>query len=311
MTRDYSAFSCARAAASVTWAFSARSARASCSGVPPAGSTPTFAAAGYSGVRIVSRDLGRTWVDRQVQGGGGDDPNLLRGIGCGNGLCIAGGGSAGSTGWLSITSDGKTWRRFDLGRPGLSDMAFGNGIWVGVSGHYAVRSADAMTWEIGSDKNALSFGGILRRMTFAGGKFIAWGDGGKRVASADGRAWTRIASGHDWRFVAHGAGIFVAVGGGRQVSTDGITWQGAAGPDGSWIVWTGDTFVMGGNGMVHKSPDGMTWTSMKGNPPGEGVVYGAGTFVAYGWRSTDGVTWTNVNAPSAGITDVDFAYLGP
>jgi len=272
---------------------------------------PSFAAAGYSGIRIVSRDLGKTWVDKVTSGGGGDDPNLLRGIGCGNGLCVAGGGSAGATGRLITTADGKTWKEFNTGNAGISDVAYGNKIWVGVSGHYAVRSEDGYKWEVNTDKGFLGFGGILRKMTFAGGKFIAWGDGGKRVVSIDGRAWQKISSGAEWRDLTFGNGVFVAVGSSRQTSTDGITWTSAGSPGGNWIVWTGKAFVYGGSdGNVYSSADGQTWQSGKGFMVPQGnVAFGAGAFVSYGATSTDGIKWLSSNAPSAGITDVDFAYL--
>jgi hypothetical protein len=272
---------------------------------------PTFAAAGYSGIRVVSRDLGKTWVEKVTSGGGGDDPNLLRGIGCGNGLCVAGGGSAGATGRLITTADGKTWKEFNTGDSGISDVAYGNNIWVGVSGHYAVRSEDGYKWEVHTDKGFLGFGGILRKMTFAGGKFIAWGDGGKRVISTDGRSWQKLSSGSEWRSLTFGNGVFVAVGSNRQTSTDGITWTSAGSPGGNWVVWTGKSFVYGGSdGNVYSSADGQTWQSGKGfMVPQENVAFGAGTFVSYGATSADGIKWLSSNVPSAGITDVDFAYL--
>lgn len=197
------------------------------------------------------------------------------------------------------------------GAPGLSDVAFGNNIWVSVSGHYAARSDDGYKWEVNTDKGSLSFGGILRQMTFAGGKFIAWGDGGKRVQSGDGRTWTRITSGNEWRSVAFGNGVFIAVGSSRQTSTDATTWTAAGGPGGAWIVFTGTSFVYGGtDGNVYKSTDGKTWQSEKGfMVPQDRVAYGAGVFVSYGSTSNDGVKWLKSAVPSAGITDVDFGYL--
>lgn len=163
-----------------------------------------------------------------------------------------------------------------------------------------------------TDKGALNFGGILRKMAFGGGKFIAWGDNGKRVHSADGRAWTRISSGSEWRAVAFGNGIYVAVGATRQTSSDATTWTAAGSPGGGWIVFTGTTFVYGGSdGNVYKSTDGETWQSEKGfMVPQQNVAFGAGVFVAYGSTSADGVKWIKGTAPSAGVTDVDFAYLG-
>ncbi len=277
---------------------------------PPAGQ-PVFALAGYGGMRAVSRDLGRTWVDLvQEVPNGGDDRNLLRGIGCGDGLCIAGGGTAGATGRLLTTADGKTWRQADTGQPGLSDVAFGDGLWVTVSGHYAARSSDGYAWKI-SDMGALSYGRILRRMTFAGTRFVAWGDENKCASSTDGIKWDRCVGNEAFRDVAFGAGIYVGGGARLQTSRDGITWEPGQATSVSWLVWTGERFVAGASGRTYLSEDGKTWTSQTGNPPGGPVAYGAGVFVSAGSTSTDGVTWRASQRPATqnGLTDISFTYM--
>ncbi|MCG5051810.1 MAG: glycoside hydrolase [Myxococcales bacterium] len=61
-------------------------------------------AVGYGGLRMFSTDGGRTWGKRVVlDPDGGDDRNLLRGAGYGDGVWVA-------VGWKIFTSeDGKTW----------------------------------------------------------------------------------------------------------------------------------------------------------------------------------------------------------
>jgi hypothetical protein len=281
-------------------------------GATLAGARPTFALAGYGAVRAVSRDLGRTWVDLVEEiARGGDDKYLLRGLGCGNGLCVAGGGTAGATGRLLTTSDGKTWTEAMTGAPGISDVAFGNGIWVGVSGHYGVRSDDGSKWRI-SDNRQLGYGGILRRMRFAGRRFLAWGDGGKCTSTEDGLKWDKCQRSDEWSDVGFGAGLYVAVGAKRATSVDGVKFESAEELNGRWIVWTGTQFVVGGASRVSTSPDGKTWTHQSASGvPQDRVAYGAGVFVSPTSWSMDGVKWTAAaRTPTMnGVTDIDFTFL--
>ena len=156
---------------------------------------------------------------------------------------------------------------------------------------------------------------------------------------ADVENWSvRTASDENalWFSVAHGNGVFVAVGlNGKVMSSgDGITWTSrttppkGAGPESDW------TSVTYGNGKfvavsscyqmtawqtlcnnrvarVMTSPDGITWSAqvaLEGD--WSQVVYGNGKFVAVsrssatGWNQTmsssDGVTWTARALPSDG-----------
>jgi hypothetical protein len=281
-------------------------------GPPPSGQ-PVFVVAGYGALRAVSRDRGRTWVDLiQEVPNGGDDRYLLRGIGCGNGLCVAGGGTAGATGRLLTTADGKTWAMAQTGQPGISDVAFGNGVWVGVSGSYGVRSLDGSKWDVNTDKGMLQVpDAILRRIRFCGRRFVAWGDRGKCYSSEDGLKWDACVRQGEWTEIAYGAGQCVAAGARRQTSTDGITWQQQEPMGSTWIVWAGDKFAAGSSGRTMFSPDGNTWTSMPGNPPDELVIYGAGTFVSPDAWSEDGARWTRSQRPASmnGAADIDFTYF--
>jgi hypothetical protein len=213
---------------------------------------------------------------------------------------------------LLTTTDGRMWRAANTGQPGISDVAFGNGIWVGVSGGYAVRSTDGYRWDVNTDKGALSLpDAILRKMKFCGVRFVAWGDRGKCYASEDGMKWDACQRQGEWSDIAYGAGQCVAAGARRQTSTDGITWQLQEAMNATWIVWAGDHFVAGAAGRALLSPDGNTWTSMPGNPPEELVSYGDGAFVNPDAWSMDGIRWTRSQRPASmnGAADIDFTYF--
>jgi hypothetical protein len=70
----------------------------------PSGFVPALVGVGYGGIRIVSRDGGKTWGSRaSFSTNGGDDEDLLRAVVYGKGRWLA-------TGWKLVTSDdGKTW----------------------------------------------------------------------------------------------------------------------------------------------------------------------------------------------------------
>ena len=69
------------------------------------GLVPGIIGVGYGGIRIISRDQGKTWGSRSSFAvDGGDDQNLLRAVAYGKGMWIA-------TGWKLVTSidGGLTW----------------------------------------------------------------------------------------------------------------------------------------------------------------------------------------------------------
>lgn len=85
------------------------------------GTVPMIVAVGYGGLRVVSRDGGKTWTNRQVLAPqGGDDENLLRVVRWVDGQFVA-------VGWKVMTSpDGITWT--ERSKRGLHDcVTFANG----------------------------------------------------------------------------------------------------------------------------------------------------------------------------------------
>jgi hypothetical protein len=209
---------------------------------PPRGATkgtPTFVAVGYGGVRVRSLDLGKTWIDAQRLGGGGDDNFLLRTIAFGQGLFVA-------LGWQLHTSpDGKTWtmRAKDAGQ-WMGGVRFGDGRFVAAGGYgESTYSIDGLTWPKG--------GG---RMTDAA-RSVAFGDG-LWVARADSNHWWQTRTGETWTDLGGAHGDDVAFCGGQFV--DAKTCPGPAGHDGGRVAFGENVWVGIKDGKIERSEDGGT-----------------------------------------------------
>jgi hypothetical protein len=203
--------------------------------------TPTFVAVGYAGRRIRSVDLGKTWIDDQKLGGGGDDQYLLRGVEFGNGRFVA-------VGWKILTSpDGKTWiEQKNPQNQWLQGIKWGNGIFAATGGYgYAAYSRDGVSWMNGKARADEA----ARSLAFGMGKFVTATDNGNWWSSTDGINWTRGEGGHQEAVVycdplflnasackspvghgggrtAFGAGVWVSLGdAGLERSVDGTTWS--------------------------------------------------------------------------------------
>lgn len=185
-------------------------------------------------------------------------------------------------GGLAWSTDGGTWLSGDnVGwRPGLAALAYGNGVFVGV-------------------------GSTRRIVTVNGGSFLSDEDNG--LALYD---------------VAFGAGVFVGVGPGGLVatSTDGITWtEQWIGTASRYDVAYGPTgFVSGGwPGLQIVSTDGWNFAEHAGDRQSGALAAAAGAYFAESWpnslwRSSDGLSWTQVVAARqdrAGLTAA--ALAGP
>jgi hypothetical protein len=170
--------------------------------IPAEASTmvPGIIGVGYGGIRIVTRDLGKTWSNRaSFAVDGVDDENLLRAVVYGKGLWIA-------TGWkLVISSDGGvTWtdhgmiNKLPAPRPPcniIEGLAFKDGTFYGACPQGAdigtvFKSTDGLAWtkagEIGNT------GGHLY-MNYRGNKFYAYGDTKTSFVSDDAVTWTQLA----------------------------------------------------------------------------------------------------------------------
>jgi hypothetical protein len=160
----------------------------------PPGYVPAILGVGYGGIRIVSRDGGKTWGDRAyTKANGGDDQDLLRAVVYGKGLWIA-------TGWKLLTSsDGSTWIDHGLIADGpiaacniVEGLAYKDGYFFAActpwnSPGAVFRSSDGLSWtkyaNIGDTQGHLF-------LTYRGQKFVAYGDGLTSYQSEDALVWT-------------------------------------------------------------------------------------------------------------------------
>jgi hypothetical protein len=164
-------------------------------GGEPAGYVPALIGVGYGGIRIVSRDGGKTWGDRTYTTvEGGDDTELLRAVAYGNGLWIA-------TGWKLVTStDGVHWtdRGLLTDGPKISGCTIVEGLAYSGGYFYAActpwdspaavfRSSDGLTW---TKHGTIGDTGGHLFLSHRGGMFVAYGDSGTSYQSADAVTWT-------------------------------------------------------------------------------------------------------------------------
>jgi hypothetical protein len=146
---------------------------------------------GYGGLRIVSRDQGRTWGSRAAFAANGvDDENLLRAVVYGKGLWIA-------TGWKLVTStDGVHWTDHGLitklpePRPAcniIEGLAFKEQTFYAACSATLFRSDDGLQWTpVGPIGNT----GAHLFLTYRAGQLVAYGDTKTSFSSVDGAAWS-------------------------------------------------------------------------------------------------------------------------
>mgnify|MGYP002619613158 CR=1 FL=1 len=232
---------------------------------------------GYRGMTVD----GQRWTEIMNEPPpGGDDhtPDLLRGVGYGNGMFVAVGGDA--NGMIMRTLDGVTWEE-DLWPEGtnwLGDVAYQDGVWVAVGGNgVVVRSTDGGdSWT----ENAERLARAGRTIIAAQGRLVAAGDGGSIAVSTDlGVSWNETTDPSAIGFsLAYGQDTFVGF---------ASQWNGS-GFDTACIV----------------SSDAVAWSSCPiessafGRPAsGEGVVV-VQTADGYAWY--DGAAWSTaaVSFPS-------------
>lgn len=151
-------------------------------------------AVGYGGLRIVSRDLGRTWQNEtHWSTDGGDDDDLLRTIVYGNALWI-------SAGWRLVTSnDGVTWLDHGMAEavitpircPVTDGMAFGAGKFLVACGSNLASSTDGLAWtKVGATPKVGGHPYLIWDETEQ--RFVCSGDDGPSFVSDDGASWTQI-----------------------------------------------------------------------------------------------------------------------
>jgi hypothetical protein len=168
-----------------------------------------------------------------------------------------------NTGMSAIASseDGVTWSTTTLEEEGgVSDIAYGNGLWVAISSTYmnstAFVSRDGKIWT----RHPMPGDWRSCALTFGKGRFYAFKamQGGEGIySSADGSQWLPINGTEDWTFAD--------------------------------AIYKNETFVATGwYGLIWVSSDGINWSNRYGGPLANffGLGYGQNSFWAVGSAGT-------------------------
>jgi hypothetical protein len=177
----------------------------------------TYVAVGGYGMRAVSQD-GVSWADNSIDTIATHAGDALVYADVMGGLFV----SANDNGALSYSSDGTTWM-YAMGASGTTTthLAFGNGVFVGVSDTTVVTSTDGQNWTTGASLSASPDG-----IVFGGGRFTAVA-GGHVFTSNNGTSWmdhavANLPSGP----IAYGNGNYVLASNTElRHSSDGIAWD--------------------------------------------------------------------------------------
>jgi hypothetical protein len=258
----------------------------------------------------------------------------LGGIVHGNGLFVA----VGNGGAIVTSADGESWTRQVSGTNGaLSDVTYGKGRFLAVSGSGPLTSVDGTNWARGT-------GPAMTSIQFINGGFVGASANGLSAGSIyfseDGAVWRSISVAAAATSVTHGNGVYVAVGltgFPRQLvsltSPDGSAWTlrdvavtnripFAFFPP--FVTFVNDRFyATASEGVILTSPDGVSWTRVASGVVDEigSLAYGPGGFVLVGGyvgdqnrpgtslvlTSPDGLTWTQQPTSTASpLTDVAY-----
>ncbi len=174
---------------------------------------------------------------------------------------------------IRTSPDGVEWSQVDSG-PGLSAVTYGKGMFVAAGAGFVSTSADGIAWA----PSPFDAPRQLFAIAYGDDRFVITGGHGSVFTSSDGVEWTSRDSGVSGvtflRGVAHGGGLFVAV---------GDEYDATAKRSVSTII---------------TSPDGADWTVRHSSASQSlsDVAYGDGTFVVIGRHET---TDENGNVTSA------------
>lgn len=189
-------------------------------GTVVSGEQQIVAVDGREKVVAVSED-GREWLRTRVSGTSGNaERSFADRVFRAGGKFFAAGGWGGGSGWVAVSDDGVAWRILDL-EADVTDIAFGNGIFVIVTGSSApaFRSADLLHW---SELDVMG----MERVRFGNGRFVGVSAHGSAAVSQNGVFWSLGFLDEAFsqafeppRAMAFGNGVFVV-----RVAKDGVPY---------------------------------------------------------------------------------------
>ncbi|MDY8045809.1 S-layer homology domain-containing protein [Paenibacillus polymyxa] len=229
--------------------------------------------------------------------------------------------AVGENGTIINSSDGIVWTKQDSGvTTSLSEIAWGNGLYVVVGEQNILTSSDGEKWTPNTSKTNNRYSTIA----WGNGKFVAGGSGNTLQYSSDGITWTSVTvtnSGYipsvSWvgdQFIASTVDMKLLT------SPDGVTWTpretgindvitNVVKGDGKFLGLLGG--ITGEFGNIATSDNGITWTtsSLSTDTALRSVHYAGNQYTVvdsrgYIYTSSDGTNWTTQN-PVAGTLNIN------
>lgn len=256
-----------------------------------------FVAVGTNGDIQTSPD-GITWTSRASPLGVG---SFLYNVAFANGVFVA---SGQHTGPVFLTSpDGITWTQATItgtfsNTVAVCGAAYGNGIWVAISGlNSFVSSNNGGTWA--AHPLSITPFSTISELIFDGSFFVTPDDSSIAPAhvgySSDGITWTSSNTGvnvtTDLQCIGYGGGIYV-IGTAGFPTADGIKFTSHTG--------SGATYISDKFGFPGAASEVISIAYANGQfmAVGDNTNGGFGGTVGYISSSTDGLNWTNITIPA-------------
>ncbi len=254
-----------------------------------------FVATGQGGTLLTSTN-GLQWIARET----GTSVNLVGSAVGGPGIIVTG-----EDGTLLGSADGVAWERLRRLPTSQRLTLLRNSPVQAVGERGVVIKPSTVGTGLFTVEHLDSMLGQIRAAALGNGRFVLVGSAGS-ASSPDGRIWQARSTAQSFEGIAHGAGLFVAVGANGTIATsdNGLDWDPVVPSPASQRLYAvthgnGRFAAVGEGGTVLVSADGREWVS-KG-PGGSldlrSVTHDAGRFVATGLNATvgsldGGETWT-------------------